>query len=99
MLDCQMLLYGELKTCVREGSWAAQKAKEEQEEKELEGCLEGATAYTTGKLKRGKKTGAWLTVVLNQLNGTELSAEAFRNNMRLMYGYIPLHLPCKCNGY
>eukprot|EP00957_Ditylum_brightwellii_P019330 1458794-Ditylum_brightwellii.AAC.1 len=94
MVACQPLLYGKHTVCVREGSCAARRTKAQGRRKRLE----GASAYATRKLKRGRTTGAWLTIMPNRLNGTELSTEAFRDNLRLRYGYIPLHLSCTCDG-
>jgi hypothetical protein len=34
----------------------------------------------------------------NTLNGTELSADEFRDNLRLRFGLTPLSLPDKCDG-
>jgi hypothetical protein len=31
-------------------------------------------------------------------NGTELSAEEFRDNLRIRYGLVPLNLPAACDG-
>eukprot|EP00957_Ditylum_brightwellii_P188035 14315800-Ditylum_brightwellii.AAC.1 len=42
--------------------------------------------------------GAWLTVIPNCMNGTTLSVEEFRGNLRLWYGMQPLHLPKRCDG-
>ena len=42
--------------------------------------------------------GAWLSVVPNRLNGTELSREEFRDNIRLRYGLMPQYIPATCNG-
>eukprot|EP00957_Ditylum_brightwellii_P194164 14786579-Ditylum_brightwellii.AAC.1 len=44
------------------------------------------------------KSGAWLTAVPHRMNGTALSAEEFRDNLRLRYGMKPLHLPQRCDG-
>jgi hypothetical protein len=34
----------------------------------------------------------------NSLNGTELSEEEFRDNLRLRFGLTPLSLPARCDG-
>jgi hypothetical protein len=34
----------------------------------------------------------------NSLNGTELSEEEFRDNLRLRFGLLPLSLPARCDG-
>jgi hypothetical protein len=50
------------------------------------------------RLKRACCTGSWLSVLPNRLNGTVLSAEEFRDNIRLRYNLLPLALPDKCDG-
>ncbi len=43
-------------------------------------------------------TGLWLLVIPNRLNGNSLSAEEFRDNLRLRYNLLPLNMPQLCNG-
>jgi hypothetical protein len=50
------------------------------------------------RLLRSKETGMWLTTMPNRLNGTELSAEEFRDSLRLRLGLAPLGLPDGCDG-
>lgn len=50
------------------------------------------------RFKRTKAAGAWLTCMSNHLNMTELSAEEFRDNLRLRYGLKPGGLPKLCDG-
>ena len=52
----------------------------------------------TKRLERMGKTGAWLTVMPNLLNGTLLSAEEWRDNARLRYGLRPVGLCDRCDG-
>jgi hypothetical protein len=49
-------------------------------------------------LKRNKRNGGWLTCIPNALNGTRLTKEEFRDNLRLRYGFDPLDLRSKCDG-
>jgi hypothetical protein len=42
--------------------------------------------------------GAWLSVFPNQLNGTGLSADEWRDNDRLRYNHTPLDMPAACDG-
>ncbi len=44
-------------------------------------------------------TGAWLSVFPNQLNGTGLLADEWRDNVRLWYNYSPLDMPAACDGF
>jgi len=50
------------------------------------------------RLERICETGCWLTAVPNRLNGTILSAEDFRDNLRLRYNLKPLGMPDLCDG-
>ena len=50
------------------------------------------------RLERICETGCWLTAVPNHLNGTILSAEEFRDNLRLRYNLKPLDMPDLCDG-
>ena len=45
-----------------------------------------------------KRNGAWLSDVCHHLNGTELSHEEFRDNLRLIYGLMPQDIPATCDG-
>ena len=47
---------------------------------------------------RNCRNGAWLTVVPSRLNGTDLSANEFRDNIRLRYNLKPLDMPSHCDG-
>jgi hypothetical protein len=44
-------------------------------------------------ITRGKSTPSWLTAYLSYLNGTELSADEFQDNLRLRFGLCPKQLP------
>eukprot|EP00957_Ditylum_brightwellii_P005165 393592-Ditylum_brightwellii.AAC.1 len=50
------------------------------------------------RLMRAMRTGAWLTVIPNRMNGTALSEEEFQDNLCLRYGMHPLHLQQRCDG-
>eukprot|EP00957_Ditylum_brightwellii_P040033 3029745-Ditylum_brightwellii.AAC.1 len=45
-----------------------------------------------------EESGAWLTVVPDWRNDSALSAEEFRDNLRLRYASIPLKLRQRCDG-
>ena len=53
---------------------------------------------TQRRMLRATETGAWLTAMPDRLNGTELSAEEFRDSLRLRFGLTPLGLPDRCDG-
>ena len=50
------------------------------------------------RLYRATRNGAWLSAVPHHLNGTELSQEEFRDNLRLRYGLMPQDIPITCDG-
>ena len=50
------------------------------------------------RLHRAIKNRAWLSAVPHRLNGTELSQEEFRDNLRLRYGLMPQDIPATCDG-
>ena len=50
------------------------------------------------RLHRATRNGAWLSAVTHRLNGTELSWEEFRDNLRLRYGLMPQDIPATCDG-
>ena len=47
---------------------------------------------------KAKQTGNWLTVTPDFQNGTDLTANEFRDSLRMRYNLIPHHLPHKCDG-
>ena len=67
-------------------------------EGKLSQLLGGASARTKRRVNRAKRTGVWLTAMPETLNGTDLSAEEFRDSLRLRYGLPPRTLPSKCDG-
>ena len=49
-------------------------------------------------MNRACKSGAWLTVMPSFMDDTELSAKAFRDNIRWRLGLKLLRLPTDCDG-
>jgi hypothetical protein len=49
-------------------------------------------------IERSKLTGQWLSVVPSTVNGTELSAQEFRDAFFLRYGRCPGDIPSLCDG-
>ena len=47
---------------------------------------------------RATGNGAWLSAIIHRLNGTKLSQEKFRDNLRLRYGLMPQDIPANCYG-
>ena len=56
-----------------------------------------ASKAERSRLARGGMTGAWLLSVPSRLTGTELSAEEFRDSLRLRFGLVPLSLCDRCD--
>jgi hypothetical protein len=50
------------------------------------------------RLERNCETGAWLVCSPCTLNGSDLSADQFRDSARLRLGLTPLKLPARCDG-
>ena len=57
-----------------------------------------AVRQEKNRLHRATRNGAWLSAVHHRLNGTELSREEFRDNIRLRYGMMPQDIPATCDG-
>ena len=49
-------------------------------------------------LHRATSNGAWLSAVPHHINGTELSREAFQDNLCLGYRLMPQDIPVTCDG-
>ena len=49
-------------------------------------------------LKHAKEMGIWLTAYSSILNGTELAADKFRDNLHLCFGFEPVGLQETCDG-
>lgn len=60
--------------------------------------IRGCSKDLQARLQRASVTGNWLSTMPNHLNSTTLSAEEFRDNLRMRYGLTPLNLPCHCDG-
>jgi hypothetical protein len=64
----------------------------------LSAIKSAASQMAVRRIERAKLTGAWLTVMPDKLNGTVLSAEEFRDSLRLRFGLTPSSLPSQCDG-
>ena len=76
----------------------AQKIREAADERIFAQLLAAADTSTKRRMLRAKETGTWLTTMPNRLNATELSADEFRDSLRLRLGLAPLGLPDRCDG-
>ncbi len=59
---------------------------------------DAADPTTQRRMLRAGETGTWLTTMPICLNGTELSADEFRDSLRLRLGLVPLGIPDRCDG-
>jgi len=57
-----------------------------------------ANPVTKRVVKRAGFTGAWLTVIPSRVNGTELTADEFRDPLNVRYNLRPPHTPKRCDG-
>ena len=64
----------------------------------LHTILRDATPMEKRRLIRSASTGAWLTTMPNLLNGSDLSADEFRDGLHLHQGLKPTALPPRCDG-
>jgi hypothetical protein len=86
------------KAAVRTASTTARKDRAEQELGVLETRWAEKGLREKWRLKRAMNAGIWLTCIPSRLNGTEISAEEFVDNIRLRYNLQPLHVPECCDG-
>jgi hypothetical protein len=75
-----------------------QRLRKEKEQASLKVLLAAASQAQSRRLTRAKETGPWLTAMPDTLNGTVLTADEFRDSLRLRYGLKPLALPDSCDG-
>ena len=74
------------------------KARVKAEVSVLEDLCKGLPDLAKRRLLRSRETGTWITATPDRLNGTELSAEEFRDSLRLRFGLLPSFLPHRCDG-
>ena len=72
--------------------------KLEDNEAKLSDVLQCVDAETARSLLKGTKTGHWLSALPSFVNGTELSAQQFRDALLIRYARTPGDLPCFCDG-
>jgi hypothetical protein len=65
----------------------------------LSSILADLDCDTHRTILRGKEIGQWLSVMPSTLNGTERSAQEFRDALLLRHARIPGDLPSHCDGY
>ena len=67
-------------------------------ETKLQEITSSLDADTARIILRGGECGQWLSVMPSIVNGTELSAQEFRDNLQLRYARSPGDLPERCDG-
>ena len=77
---------------------AARAEREQQNEIRFDELSADADVPTKCRLDRSRECGSWLTTMPNTFNGTVLSAEEFRDSLRLRFGFQPKGLPAMCDG-
>jgi hypothetical protein len=80
------------------GRLAAKAHQRRASEGRLAAILDGSRPMVQRRITRSAKTGAWLSTRPSLLNGSDLSAEEFRDGVRLRFGLPPTSLPPRCDG-
>ena len=86
------------KSCVRRGIRGGRDIKKEIEEAQIAIDNRSGNNRVILWLEPATVVGGWLTVVPYLLNGDTLSAEDFRDNLRIRFRLLPLYLHQTCNG-
>jgi hypothetical protein len=74
------------------------KLRETTFQQQLASILTSSSPVDKRRITRSAKTGSWLSSIPSSINGTDLSAEEFRDNIRLRFGLQPKALPPYCDG-
>ena len=82
--------------CTKMGDQVMEVLRAKQEA--LTAALEGPPVQHALQLRRVTKTGAYLTVHLPTVNGTELGAQEWHDTLLLQYILDPPDLPTHCDG-
>jgi len=88
---------GTHRTCANEAGLAARRDRLQDEQIFL-GRHGKDNPSVARRNRRNCAAGAWLSVFPNRLNGTGLSADEWRDNVRLRYNHSPLDMPTACDG-
>jgi hypothetical protein len=86
------------KAVVKAAGNEARTARLKEEQVNLDGMKGSGGRKVAKRLERMGETGAWLSVIPNCFDGTELSREEFRDNLAIRYGLRPRGLPESCDG-
>ena len=77
------------KETMREAKREYKAEKMAKADNELESLTSSIPAPLKRTISRGKKTGAWLTTIPSELNGTGLSRDEWRDMLSVCYGIRP----------
>jgi hypothetical protein len=80
------------------GRTMAKGRQRESNDDSLAAILTAAKPMDKRRILRSASTGAWLTTMPSLLNGSDLSAEEFRDGVRLRVGLTPTAIPPRCDG-
>ncbi|KAI2506095.1 hypothetical protein MHU86_8326 [Fragilaria crotonensis] len=80
------------------GRLAAKASRSRVHASRLDAILASSRPLEKRRIVRSAATGAWLSTLPSLLNGSDLSAEEFRDGVRLRFGLTPASLPPRCDG-
>ena len=93
LLGGSALNYVGHRACVRKASQLARRANISIDLAEFFRWQEKAGGQDKNRLHGATRNGSCLSVLPYRINGTELSQEEFRDNLRLRYGLMPQDIP------
>jgi hypothetical protein len=80
------------------GRFAAKASRSRVHASRLGAIIASSRPQEKRRIVRSAATGAWLSTLPSLLNGSDLSAEEFRDGVRLRFGLTPTSLPLRCDG-
>ena len=86
------------RACVRTASQTARLRKKLVELAKIFKRQDQAGGQEKNRLHRATRNGAWISAIPHCLNGTELSWEEFRDDLRLRYGLMPQDFSATYDG-
>ena len=97
LLGGSILNYVGHRACLSIASQSARRSKTIVKISELYDQQKKAGRQEKHFLRRAMRNGAWLSAVPHRLNGTQLSWEELRDNIRLRYGLMPQNILATCD--
>jgi hypothetical protein len=80
------------------GRLAAKASRSRVHASRLDAIIASSRPLEKRRIVRSAATAAWLSTRPSLLNGSDLSAEEFRDGVRLRFGLTPTSLPPRCDG-